>query len=87
VGSSREMILIAVEREDIERGDTALICDLFERLQVSDERAPMGQWIGRHFLWLNEITDRLLLPEEENKRITFEVMRALFPDFEVPADA
>jgi hypothetical protein len=38
-------------------------------------------WLNTHYIWLNEIADRLGLTEEEIKRISVEVIQYFFPEY------
>nr|MBV6631313.1 DUF4365 and DUF1817 domain-containing protein [Oceanococcus sp. HetDA_MAG_MS8] len=47
------------------------------QLPVEVETRAIGAFLERHFPGLNEMTEWLSMPVEENKRISFEVMKAL----------
>lgn len=64
----------------------ACCCDGKRLPDTSIDFAPalLKPWIEAHFIWLNEITDRLGLPVEDNKRMSFAALNALDPDFVPP---
>lgn len=55
-----------------------------EARKVSFDPRPVADFLERHWPGLNELTDWLNMPGEENKRISFAILRCL--GLEPPAD-
>jgi hypothetical protein len=77
--ASAGLKLLFVCLSDAERGK---IVDAKGRPQVLLDSKKMAGLLGQNFLWLNEMTDRMRMPLEKNREISFAIMDY----FEIPHD-